>query len=446
VTTTLLERTSLTPKRITQAYSFAIDPTPGQVNLLRSHVGGSRFAYNTLLGLVKDNWDENRRRKDAGEEVTKEEYLGTSHFDLLHLWSTHRDTVAPWWAENGASTYNDATQRLSHAFANWRKGTTRFPTFRTRSQGGSVRFTNQAVSLTDSHHFRVSRIGEIKTYESTRKLYRHLERGTARILAATVSERRGRWNVSFTVEVQRSVAATRAPEKIVGVDLGLATLYTGANPDGQHIFAVANPRHLVGTQKKLAHVQRIASRRKGPRRDVAPSNRWKRANFRVQQVHASVVHSRKNLIHETTSRLAKNYDVIVVEDLNVAGMLKNRALAKHIYDAAWGEFVSQLKYKTEWYGSTLVMAGRFYPSSKTCSRCGAVKDKLSLDERTYQCKPCGLRIDRDVNAAINLARLGLAGTRSVTGRGGEVRPDCQKLDTKAHPDEASTDTPTGVGA
>ena len=97
---------------ITQAYRFAIDPSPEQANLLRSHIGGSRFCYNALLGLVKANWDENRAHREAGEDVANEDYLGTSHFDLLYLWAKHRNELAPWWGENGSSTYNDAAQRL----------------------------------------------------------------------------------------------------------------------------------------------------------------------------------------------------------------------------------------------------------------------------------------------------------------------------------------------
>ncbi len=431
---------------MTQAYAYAFDPTPEQANLLRSHIGGSRFCYNTLLGLVKDNWDENRAKRDAGDEVTKNDYLSTSHFDLLYLWAEKRDELAPWWSENGASTYNDATQRLSRAFANWRRGTAKFPTFKAKGRGGSVRFTNTAVRLTDSHHVRISRIGEVKTYESMRKLYRHLERGTGRIVAATISERGSKWTVSFTVDVQRATVPTRAPEKVVGVDVGLTTLYTGATASGEHVLDVANPHHLGRAEKKLARAQRVASLRQGPRQGVAPSKRWKKANYRVRRVHAGVVNSRRNLIHETTTMLAKRYDVIVVEDLNVAGMMKNHSLAKHISDAAWGEFVRQLEYKTKWYGSTLVKAGRFYASSKTCSQCGTVKAKLSLDERVFHCEACGLAIGRDVNAAINLARQGLAGTHSVTGRGGEVRPGRQNIAGQAHPDEASTDTPALVGA
>jgi putative transposase len=265
-------------------------------------------------------------------------------------------------------------------------------------------------------------------------------------MAATVSERSGTWAVSFTVEVTRQVPVTREPERIIGVDVGITTLYTGATPEGEHVLDVANPRHFVTAEKKLAHAQRIASRRQGPRKGVAASKRWKKANGRVQNIHAGVRHARKNLIHETTTMLAKNYDVIVLEDLNVAGMVKNPSLAKHIEDAAWGEFARQLEYKTNWYGSTLVKVDRFCPFSKTCSQCRTVKATLSLDQRMYHCGACGLVLGRDHNAAINLARQGLPGTSSGTGRGGEVSPAQQNPAATAHPDEASTETPPEVGA
>jgi len=359
------ERTSLATSIVTQAYRFTIDPTPEQINLLRNHIGGTRFAYNALLGLVKTNWDENRAKKAAGIEVTKADYLGTRHLDLQKLWYEHRDELAPWWAENGSSTYNYACLNLAKAFTNFRAGRSKFPTFKRRGASNSVSFMTGAVHLFDSHHVRVSRIGEIKTYESTRKLFRHLERGTGRIVAATVSTSGSRFFISFTVKVQRVIPVTRTPERVIGVDVGLSTLYTGATPDGERVLHVENPRHIVTAEKQLTHAQRIAARRHGPKKGVAPSKRWKKANGRVQKIHTRTGNARCNLIHETTSMLAKNYDVIVVEDLNVAGMLKNHSLAKHISDASWGEFTRQLEYKTKWYGSTLVKVDRFYPPSKT---------------------------------------------------------------------------------
>jgi putative transposase len=434
------------PVTITQAYRYALDPTPEQANLLRSHIGGTRFAYNALLELVQRNWDENRVKKLAGEDVVTQDYLGVSHFDLQKLWYQHRDELAPWWGENNSSTYNYACLNLSKAFTNWRKGRAKFPTRKKRGSRSSVSLLPIAVRLDDSHHVRISRVGYVKTYESTRKMHRHLARGTGKVKAATISQVGAKFFISFTIEVQRAVSATRAPEKVIGIDAGLSTLYTGATPDGEHVLRVANPRPLVRAQQRLTHAQRVTSRRQGPKKGVAPSNRWKKANARVQKVHASVANSRRNLIHETTSRLAKTYDVIVIEDLNIKGMVKNHSLAKHISDASWGEFSRQLEYKTKWYGSTLVKASRFYPSSKTCASCGAVKAKLSLAMRTFACESCGHEVDRDLNAATNLARLGLPGTSSGTGRGGEVRPDCQNLGMTAHPDEASTETPPEIGA
>jgi putative transposase len=273
-----------------------------------------------------------------------------------------------------------------------------------------------------------------------------VERGTGRIVAAVVRCKNGKWQVAFTCEVIRQVPNTRPPDRIIGIDVDVSTLYTGASPDGEHVLEVKNPRRYVNAQRKLAKAQRVASRCDGPRKGHTPSNRWKRSNARVQNIHEHVANQRKNLIHETTTMLAKDYDVIVVGDLHVAGMVQNHSLAKHIYDASWGEFVRQLEYKTTWYGFTLVKAPRFYASSKTCSSCGVTKAKLSLDERMYHCGSCGLEIDRDFNATINLARqswtseVSTAGTSSVAGRGGEGKTKAIYV-AKAHPVEASTEPP-----
>jgi putative transposase len=323
------------------------------------------------------------------------------------------------------------------------------PKFKSKGRSESFTLAGGSTRLVDSHHVRLSRIGEIKTYESMRKLHRHLERGSARILSATIVERRGKYTVSFTAEMGRVIPAPRPPERVIGIDVGLTTLYTGATPEGEQVLNVENPRHYQRRQARLARAQRVASRRQGPGPGKAPSNRWKRANARVQNIHADIVNARKNLIQETTTMLTKNYDRIVVEDLNVRGLLKNHPLAKHISDAGWGEFVRQLEYKGPWYGSTVVRADRFFTSTKTCSSCGAVKAKLPLEIRTYDCEACGLTLDRDLNAAVNLARwtsqVTSAGTRSVAGRRGEVRPRRTRA-VKAHPDEASTETLTSVSA
>lgn len=306
--------------------------------------------------------------------------------DLQRLWYERREEAAARFTENASSTYNYAQLHLAQAFANYFAGRTRVPAFQSKGRREPFTLAGGSTRLVDSHHVRLNCIGEVKTYESMRKLHRHLERGSARIRSVTIVERRGKYTLAFTAEMSRVIPAPRPPERVIGIDVGLTTLHTGATPDGTPVLSVANPRHYQKSQARLARAQRTASRRRGPRKGVAPSNRWRRTNRRVQNVHADIAHARRNLIHETTTTLTKNYDRIVVEDLNVKGMLKNHALAKHVSDAAWGEFVRQLEYKATWYGSTVVKADRFFPSSTTCSSCGAVKAKLPLEIRTYHCE------------------------------------------------------------
>ena len=240
----------------------------------------------------------------------------------------------------------------------------------------------------------------------------------------------GRWFCSLQVEVRREAGRPAHVARIgttVGVDVGvtyLAVLSTGEQ--------VPNPAPLRAALRRLAKAQRIAARRIGPydtatRGRRAPSNRWRRAQQRVGRLHGLVAAARVDVWHRLTTRLAQGYDRIVVEDLNVAGMLRNRRLARAVCDASPAVLRRHLAYKTGWYCSVLHVAVRWYPSSKTCSGCQAVKPKLPLSERTFVCDLCGMVLDRDLNAARNLAALvrhvdlELLGD-AKTGRGACGRP------------------------
>jgi len=195
------------------------------------------------------------------------------------------------------------------------------------------------------------------------------------------------------------------------VDLGikaLAVLSTGE--------PVPNPRHLNRALKALRTASRTLSRRVGPDRRTGqrPSARWETARREVTRIHTRVANPREDAIHKLTTDLATTYGTVVVEDLNVSGMLKNHKLARHIADASFGEIRRQLDYKTGWNSGQLAVADRWFPSSKTCSGCGTVKPKLSLADRIFTCDACGLVIDRDLNAALNLKgvrRPAVAGRR-----------------------------------
>lgn len=266
--------------------------------------------------------------------------------------------------------------------------------------------------------------GVIRTKEPTSKLLRGLEAGTARILSATVSETAGRWYISFGCEVNREQPiAIRTFGQAVGVDIGvsvLAVLSTGEK--------IPNPEHLSRCQRRITRCQRELSRRRGPAKGCKPSKRWTSTKARLRQLHAQVARARADGLHKLTTGLAKTCPVVVAEDLNVAGMTSSAKGSGHgrgkaglnraILDAAPGELRRQLGYKCSWYGAALLVADRWYPSSKTCSGCGWRKPSLPLAGRMFVCKACGLVIDRDLNAALNLAALVPAVITGTASSGG----------------------------
>jgi putative transposase len=211
--------------------------------------------------------------------------------------------------------------------------------------------------------------------------------------------------LAFTVERTSPSGAAR-PDVTVGVDLGIKTLAVVATDTGE-TFEVPNPRHLNQALRKVRRSSLTVSRRQGPDRRPGqrPSNRWRKADAARNRAVGKVTDQRRDGLHKLTTALASTYGTLVVEDLPVAGMVRNRRLARHIADASFAEIRRQLTYKTAWHGGTLIVADRWFASSKTCSECGAVRAKLMLSERTYTCTACGLVLDRDVNAAVNLARL-----------------------------------------
>jgi putative transposase len=403
---------------VIQAYRFALDPTPRQRHALASHCGAARFAYNWGLHLVKERLEQ--RRTDPIVQVP---------WTLPQLrleWNRAKYEAAPWWAENSKEAYNSGLDGLANGLKNWtdsRRGCRKgrligFPRFKKRGRSrDACRFTTGAIKvLPDRKHVQLPRIGVLKTHESTRKLARRLEKGTARTLAATISRTADRWYVSLTVEVERVVSASNGSTSVVGVDVGirhLAVLSTGAPP-------IPNPRALEGSLRKLRRVGRELARRE------PGSRRRYRTQCRLARTHGHVANLRRDALHKLTTSLATKHGIVVVEQLNMAGMLRNRRLARALADAGLAELRRQLGYKTSWYGSQLVVADRFYPSSKTCSACGWVKAKLALSERTFICEACGLRVDRDLNAARNLAKLvqhvAQSGWETQNARGADIGP------------------------
>jgi putative transposase len=409
-----------------QAYRFALDPTPAQERALRSHCGAARFAFNWGLRRVRANIGQREAEKSygvAGDDLTPA--LSWSLYSLRKDWNAAKADVAPWWAENSKEAYSCGLANLAVALQNWKDSRTGkhtgkragFPQHKDKHRARlSCRFTTGAIRC-ESRHAVLPRLGRVKLHEGAHALVSKVAAGSARVQSATVRLERGRWFVSFGVDVDRAARTPGRPGAVAGVDLGITVL--AMLSDGT---AVPNPRHLVRALPKVRRLSRVVSRRQGPydvrtRRRREPSKRWKRASARLGKAQGKVADHRRDSTHKLTTALARQYGTIVMEDLNITGMVRNRRLARAISDAGWGEIRRQLGYKTKWNGGRLILADRWFASSKTCSGCGAVKAKLLLSERTYACATCGLVTDRDQNAALNLARHG---EKLIAGSGPEI--------------------------
>ena len=385
----------------------ALDPSLAQERLLASHAGGARFAYNAMLARVKAAFD-------AGK------VLDWSFFALVSWWNSCKDELAvggdgkPWWSENSKEAYCSGLRSLASALSNWsksRKGDRKsrkvgFPKF--KSKAGSVpRFaytTGFKLIEGDPKGLWLPRIGRVHCMENVAERV-----NGAKVLRMTISKRAGRWYASLTVEREGEPVVNHPKGGAVGVDLGVKNLATLS--DGT---VVPNPRYLKKSERKLKQAQQALSRK------TKDSNRRAKAKATVARIHARATNQRLDGPHKLTTRPARKHSDISNEDLHVAGMVKNRHLAKSISDAAFGEFRRQLEYKTARSGARLHVVDRWFASSKTCSGCGGVKAKLSLAERTYRCDSCGLTMDRDLNAAINIQVAGSA-PETLNAHGEAVR-------------------------
>jgi putative transposase len=369
-----------------QAYRFELDPNRAQRVLLAKSVGASRFVYNWGLAESRRQYELTGKRPRLSELAAQ----------LVGL----KQSECPWLYEVSARIGQSALKDLNIAFERFFKGLldrgpkSGLPRFKRKGERDSARLYE--VELRE-RHIRLPMIGWVRLKET------RSERGfEGRILSATIRRRADRWFVSLAVERQRDVVESKPvtkPGDIVGVDLGLKA--AAVIHDGIQTRLVEPQRALRRNLAKLRRLDRQLARKQQESR-----NREK-ARLRRQRLHYRICCQRSDYLHQLSSSLAKTKSVIVLEDLHVRGLQRNRRLALSIGDAGMGELRRQLSYKSEWYGSTLVLAGRFFPSSKLCSGCGVVSDTVSLGERVYACEACGISLDRDENAAINIRAYGL---------------------------------------
>ena len=360
-----------------KSHKIALRPTDAQRAWFSSQCGYARFAYNTALadfktGLASDDF--------------------RSFIDLNNRFN-QRKKVYDWTTEQDQRAALYAIRHLSEGVQRWKDKINEFPKFKKRGSRQSYTTDEQSVKV-EGKRIKLPKIGWIRMFQALRF--------TGKIKCVTISRTAHRWFVSITVDTGTpdTPRDTRGLP-VVGIDVGINSLAT--LDDGKQY---PNPRPLKRYERKLKREQRKLSKQK------FLSNNWYKQKRRVERLHYKIACIRADAHHKATTEIVNNASAISIETLQITNMLKNRNLSKALSDSALGGFLEKLKSKAEVLGIPLTEASQFYASSKTCSNCGEKKADLSLSERIYHCSACESKIDRDVNAAINLKYLAVGHTES----------------------------------
>lgn len=387
--TTINGKRKLHRKGVTmyKSQKIALDVNNKQRSWFVQQCGYARFAYNHALSdfkseLAKGNFlsaiELNKRFNKAKKE---------------HEWTKTQDQVV---------TNKSIFGNLNAAITNWIKKRSKFPKFKRRGKKDSFTTNAQTVEV-KGKRIKLPKIGWIKMFQSVRF--------KGKIKEVTLSRTAHRWFVSLIIDVGKpTTVESKSTASIVGIDVGINTLATLS--DGTQYD---NPRPLKHYERKLRRANRALSRK------TLKSKNWIKQKMKVARIHYKIACIRNDVHHKATTDIVNNAAAISIETLKVTNMLKNRKLAKALSDSALGGFLSKLKTKSETLGIPVTEAPQFYASSKTCSRCGHTKKELKLSERTYHCSECGLEINRDVNAAINLRNVAAGHAETLNACGVHIR-------------------------
>jgi putative transposase len=372
--------------RVKRAFKYRFYPTPAQAAELQRTFGCVRLVYNRALEARSVAWRDERRRVSYAESSA-----------MLTAWKSDPDLA--FLGDVSSVPLQQSLRHLQAGFVAFWDKRARYPCFKRKRGRQSAEYTRSAFRW---------RNGQLTLAKMTEPLgivwSRPLPDGAEPSTVTVSRDPAGRWFCSILVETQ--VEPLPPNDRAVGVDAGIMSLVTLSTGE-----KIPNPRHERRDRARLAREQRrLARKQKG-------SNNRARQRRKVARVHARIVDRRRDMLHQLTTRLVRENQAVVIEDLSVRNMLANHRLARAISDAAWSQLRTMLAYKCRWYGRELVVIDRWFPSSKVCSACGALQDTMPLGIREWTC-PCGTIHDRDVNAARSILAAGLA----VTACGDGVRP------------------------
>jgi putative transposase len=375
------------------AHKIALDPNNVQATYFARAAGTARFAYNWALVQWQQKYDACK----ADAALPK-----PSQMALRRQLNSIKAEQFPWMLEVTKNAPQMAIIQLGFAFKNFFSGRAKYPKFRKKGIHDRFSLTNDQFSV-DGSRIRIPNLGWVRMRETLRF--------NGKIMSATVSRLADKWFVSITVDTQNSSNQPQAENQgVVGVDLGVSTLATLSTGE-----SIAGPKAHKGLLGRLQRLSRSLSRK-----TKGSANR-KKAKMKLSRLHARISNIRKNALHQFTTDLTSRFHTIGIEDLNVRGMVKNRHLSRAVSDMGFFEVRRQLDYKAATRGGLIVVADRWYPSSKTCSECDYKLETLPLSAREWICPSCGSVHDRDVNAAVNLRKMAVSSTASVCGEEGSGR-------------------------
>ena len=358
---------------ILKSYRYRLEPTEEQKVLLNKHFGSTRFIYNHFLNEKNNQYKETKKSDNYNKQAEKLTCLKNEERTL-------------WLNEVNSQCLQQSLKNLETAFKNFFKKTSKYPKFKSKKSKNSFRVP-QFIKVIDGRIF-------VPKFKEGIKLIEHRPfKGT--IKQCTFSKDcRNKYFVSILVETFNE--PLKPTNKFVGIDLGIKDFVITS--DGKKY---SNNRYTKKYEEKLKVAQKHLSRK------IKGSHQYEKQRLKVAKIHEKISNSRKDNLHKVSTELIKAYDVICLEDLNIKKMLKNHKLSKHIADCGWGAFINILQYKANWNNKTIIKIDRFFPSSKTCSLCGWIKEDLKLGDREWFCESCGCFHDRDLNATKNILNQGL---------------------------------------
>jgi putative transposase len=385
------------------AHRIRLDPTPQQERYFVKACGAARFAFNWGLAEWEKAYKIEGKKPDG--RMIRNRFNAIRRAEFPWTYDVHKDcTMVP---------FSDLQAAFSNFFQRTRLGQypLGYPNFKKKGRCNEGFYIAGEDLQPDGRRVRLPKIGWIKTREALRF--------EGRVISGRVTHRNGQWYLSVQVDVGVSYQRERTGDGVVGVDLGIrnsATLSTGE--------VIQGPKALKRGRKKLIRLSRRFSRKeKG-------SENQKKAQLQLSRYHLKIANVRQDHVHKVTTYLCKNHAAVGIEDLVVKNMVRNHCLARAISDEAWGSFRYQMGYKGPLYGTEIVVHDRWFPSSKTCSGCRTEKAELELSERTFRCEVCGLVIDRDLNAALNLEPVLVPGGYRGRNAWGEEGSGREKRPTK----------------